>query len=51
MGWTTPQSQFAQSYLAFLANNPKGATGLAETAFGYHIINIEDKKAEQWVIK
>lgn len=45
VGWTTPQSQFAPGYLAFLANNPKGATGLAETAFGYHIINIEDKKA------
>jgi len=45
VGWTTPQSQFAPGYLAFLANNPKGTTGLAETEFGYHIINIEDKKA------
>ncbi|AZA62023.1 peptidylprolyl isomerase [Chryseobacterium indoltheticum] len=45
VGWTTPQSQFAHGYLAFLANNPKGSTGLAETEFGYHIINIEDKKA------
>ncbi|MFC7347524.1 peptidylprolyl isomerase [Chryseobacterium zhengzhouense] len=45
VGWTTPQSQFAPGYLAFLANNPKGTTGLAETSFGYHIINIEDKKS------
>ncbi|MGD1320269.1 peptidylprolyl isomerase [Chryseobacterium sp. 2R14A] len=45
VGWTTPQSQFAPGYLAFLANNPKGATGLAETSFGYHIINVEDKKS------
>ncbi|RZJ49692.1 MAG: peptidylprolyl isomerase, partial [Chryseobacterium sp.] len=45
VGWTTPQSQFAPGYLAFLANNPKGATGLTETSFGYHIINVEDKKA------
>lgn len=45
VGWTIPQSQFAPGYLAFLANNPKGSTGLAETEFGYHIINIEDKKA------
>ncbi|MFY1047943.1 peptidylprolyl isomerase [Chryseobacterium sp. GP-SGM7] len=45
VGWTTPQSQFAPGYLAFLANNPKGTTGLAETNFGYHIINIEDKKS------
>jgi peptidyl-prolyl cis-trans isomerase D len=45
VGWTTPQSQFAPPYLAFLASNPKGATGLTETTFGYHIINVEDKKA------
>ncbi|SHK10504.1 peptidylprolyl isomerase [Epilithonimonas mollis] len=45
VGWTTPASQFAPGYLSFLANNPKGATGLQETAFGYHIINIEDKKS------
>ncbi|UFH30316.1 SurA N-terminal domain-containing protein [Chryseobacterium sp. C-71] len=45
VGWTTPQSQFAPQYLSFLANNAKGSTGLAETSFGYHIINVEDKKA------
>ncbi|ALR32316.1 peptidylprolyl isomerase [Chryseobacterium sp. IHB B 17019] len=45
VGWTTPQSQFAPGYLNFLASNPKGSTGLAETEFGYHIINVEDKKA------
>jgi peptidyl-prolyl cis-trans isomerase D len=45
VGWTTPQSQFAPQYLSFLAGNAKGATGLTETSFGYHIINVEDKKA------
>lgn len=45
VGWTTPQSQFAPPYLAFLANNAKGSTGLTETSFGYHIINVENKKA------
>ncbi|WP_407401447.1 SurA N-terminal domain-containing protein [Chryseobacterium sp.] len=45
VGWTTPESQFAPGYLNFLANNAKGSTGLAETEFGYHIINVEDKKA------
>jgi peptidyl-prolyl cis-trans isomerase D len=44
VGWTTPQSQFAPGYLNFLAGNAKGSTGLAETEFGYHIINVEDKK-------
>ncbi|KQT22106.1 peptidylprolyl isomerase [Chryseobacterium sp. Leaf404] len=45
VGWTTPQSQFAPGYLNFLATNAKGSTGLVETEFGYHIINVEDKKA------
>lgn len=45
VGWTTPASQFAPGYLSFLANNAKGAIGLQETAFGYHIINVEDKKS------
>lgn len=45
VGWTTPESQFAPGYLSFLANNAKGSTGLQETAFGYHIINVEDKKS------
>ncbi|MCD9856571.1 SurA N-terminal domain-containing protein [Epilithonimonas sp. JDS] len=45
VGWTTPTSQFAPGYLSFLANNAKGTTGLQETAFGYHIINVEDKKS------
>lgn len=45
VGWTTPESQFAPGYLSFLASNAKGSTGLAETSFGYHIINVEDKKA------
>ncbi len=45
VGWTTPQSQFAPGYLNFLSNNAKGSTGLAETQFGYHIINVEDKKS------
>ena len=44
VGWTTPSSPFAPGYLKFLADNAKGTTGLAETSFGYHIINIEDKK-------
>lgn len=45
VGWTTPATPFAPEYLSFLANNAKGSTGLVETAFGYHIINIEDKKS------
>ncbi len=51
VGWTTPTSPFAPGYLKFLANNPKGATGLAETSFGYHIINVEDKKSGSMTYK
>lgn len=45
LGWTTPETPFVPEFLAFLSNNPKGATGVVETQFGYHIINVEDKKA------
>ncbi|MDR2205628.1 MAG: SurA N-terminal domain-containing protein [Flavobacteriaceae bacterium] len=45
VGWTTPQSQFAQGYLNFLSSNAKGSVGMAETQFGYHIIKVDDKKS------
>ena len=45
VGWTTPESPFDPAYLKFLASNGKGTIGIAESSFGYHIINIEDKKA------
>ncbi len=44
LGWTTPETPFVPEFLKYLAENPKGATGVVETQFGYHIINIEDKK-------
>ena len=43
VGWTTPASQFAPGYLSFLASHRKGEIGLAETAFGYHIIKIDER--------
>lgn len=45
VGWTTPATPFVPEYLSFLANNGKGVTAVVETQFGYHIINIEDKKS------
>ncbi|ROI12492.1 peptidylprolyl isomerase [Epilithonimonas hominis] len=51
VGWTTLTSPFAPGYLKFLADNPKGTTGLAETSFGYHIINVEDKKSGSMTYK
>ena len=45
VGWTTPATPFVPEYLNFLATNGKGATAVVETQYGYHIINIEDKKA------
>lgn len=44
LGWTTPETPFVPEFLKYLSENPKGATGVVETQFGYHIINIEDKK-------
>ena len=45
VGWTTPATPFVKPYLDFLANNGKGATGVVESPYGYHVINIEDKKS------
>lgn len=45
LGWTTPQTPFVPEFQKFLLENSKGATGVVESQFGYHIINIEDKKA------
>lgn len=45
VGWTTPETPFVPEFLSFLSNNTKGATGVVETQFGYHIINIQDKKS------
>ena len=45
VGWTTPKTPFVPEFLKFLAENGKGATDVVETQFGYHIINIQDKKS------
>lgn len=45
VGWTTPATPFVKPYLDFLASHGKGATGVVESPYGYHIINIEDKKS------
>ncbi len=45
LGWTTEETPFVPEFKKFLADNPKGTTGVVETQFGYHVINIQDKKA------
>ncbi len=46
LGWSvSSQPQFVPAFQAFVDQSPKGATGVVETQFGYHIINIQDKKA------
>ncbi len=52
VGWTTPgQPKFVPDFQKFVDNSPKGATGLVETQFGYHIINILDKKSGSMTYK
>lgn len=47
LGWaSSSQPQFVPEFQAFVDNSPKGATGVVKTTFGYHIINIEDKKTD-----
>ncbi len=45
LGWTTPNTPFVPEFLDYLGSHPKGATDVVETQFGYHIINVQDKKA------
>ncbi len=52
VGWTTPgQPKFVPEFQKFVDNSPKGATGIVETQFGYHIINILDKKSGSMTYK
>jgi len=44
LGWTTQDTPFVPEFKAYLAKNRKGAVGVVETQYGYHIINIQDKK-------
>lgn len=47
LGWAnSDQPQFVPEFQKFVDDSPKGAVGAVETQFGYHIINIQDKKAE-----
>lgn len=44
VGWTLPDSnQFVKPFGDFVKASPKGAVGVVESQFGYHIIVIEDK--------
>ena len=46
LGWSvSTQPQFVPEFQKFVDDSPKGATGVVETQFGYHIINIQDKKS------
>lgn len=42
---------FAAGYRDFIVDNNEGTIGIAETNFGYHVINIVDQKNVQNVIK
>jgi peptidyl-prolyl cis-trans isomerase D len=44
MGYISRDTGFAKGYKDFVFNNPVGKIGLAETEFGYHIINVTDKQ-------
>lgn len=44
MGFISKDTGFAKGYKDFVFANPVGKIGIAETEFGYHIINITDKQ-------
>ena len=45
LGWTTKDTPFVPTFKDYLMKNPKGAIGVVESPYGYHIIEIEDKKS------
>jgi len=44
MGYISKDTGFAKGYKDFVFDNPVGKIGIAETEFGYHIINVTDKQ-------
>lgn len=47
LGWTSSdQPQFVPEFQNFVDNAAKGATANVETMYGFHIINIQDKKTD-----
>lgn len=44
MGFISRDTGFAKGYKDFVFSNPVGKIGLAETEFGFHIINVTDKQ-------
>jgi peptidyl-prolyl cis-trans isomerase D len=44
-GWFSEESGFVQEFKDAGFNNPKGATVVVETDFGYHVIQVLDKSA------
>ncbi len=51
LGYLNPNTGLAPAYKEFMLDNKKGSIGLAETDFGYHIINITDVKNTQTAYK
>ncbi|WP_378186436.1 peptidylprolyl isomerase [Aquimarina sp. W85] len=50
LGYYTPGTM-VQPFDEFSFNNPKGSKGVVETAFGYHVISIEDQSEAKDAVK
>lgn len=52
LGWvSSAQPKFVPEFQNYVNRNPKGAVGVVETQFGYHIINVTDRKQGSVVYK
>ncbi|MDQ3111305.1 MAG: SurA N-terminal domain-containing protein [Bacteroidota bacterium] len=50
-GWISKETPFVQEFKDAGFNNPKGATVVVETDFGYHVIQVIEKSSESTKVR
>ena len=50
LGYFRP-GEFVKPYNDYVFNNPVGSVGVVESDFGYHVIHVEEKTAEERAVK
>lgn len=45
LGWVTSETPLVPEFLRYLMTHPAGATDVVKTDYGYHVINVEERKS------